>query len=436
MIASSGGAYGVDQLGLGHRHWAPHGIAFEYIRRRTSVNSDFGHLRAKRMGTGMRTGQNERRLASPNGQGLGLLTAAATVLFSIACSRTSAPAAPALPYPKIDVHTHVSASHAAQAVNLFRENGIDVAVNASGGLLGQGLATSRDLAASTGGRLLYYCNVDFAEADAADWPQRAIQMVDDCKRLGARGVKIFKALGLGYRTSDGNLLAVDDPRLDILFERAGALGLPVLIHSGDPVAFFTPPTRENERFEELQAQPGWSFFGESAPGRPWPSWDELFAQYERRVARHPHTTFIGAHFGNAAEYPQRVAQMFARYPNLVIDTAARVPEFGRHPASEMRAFFIRWQDRILFGSDTGIDEEGLSLGSHGRERDRAERLPAFFAAHWRYFETDTRRMATPTPIQGRWTIDGIHLPAAVLRKIYAQNAMRILHIQLPATNPH
>lgn len=374
------------------------------------------------------------RPTSPFGQGPHALGTVAVILFFLACSKTSAPRAPSVRYPKIDVHTHVDQALGAQAVNLFRENGIDVAVNASGGMLGQGLEESRALAASTHGRLLYYCNLDFQNVDSPDWPARAIRMVDDCRRLGGNGLKIFKALGLGYETSDGQLLAVDDPRLDLLFERAGALNLPVLIHSGDPVAFFRPATRDNERFEELEAHPRWSFYGERSPGHVWPSWDEVFEQYERRVARHPHTTFIGAHFGNAAEYPQRVGRMFERYPNLVIDTAARIPEFGRHPASEMRAFFTRWQDRILFGSDTGISDDGLSLGSHGRDRDTLARVPVFFAASWRYFESDARRMATPTPIQGRWTIDGIQLPDNVLRKLYAGNAMRVLHIRLPA-NP-
>lgn len=355
----------------------------------------------------------------------------AAMLFFIACSDTSTrPTAP-VRYARIDVHTHVGPGSAAQAVNLFRENGIEVAVNASGGMAGAGLETSQSLASATGGRLLYYCNVDFQGVDAPDWLTRASQMLNDCKRLGARGVKIFKALGLGYITADGRLLAVDDARLDAFFNQAGALDLPVLIHSGDPVAFFRPPTRDNERYEELAAHPRWSFYGPREPGESWPSWEELFQQYERRVARHPRTTFIGAHFGNAAEYPERVGQMFARYPNLVIDTAARVPEFGRHDARRMREFFVRWQDRILFGSDTGIDEDGLSLGSHGRERDQVAQAPAFFRAHWSYFETSRRRMATPTPIQGSWTIDGINLPENVLRKIYTTNAMRVLHVTLP-----
>lgn len=362
--------------------------------------------------------------------GKAALALAATALF-LACSSSSERPREPIHYARIDVHTHISEGVAAQAVNLFRENGIEVAVNASGGMVGAGLESSRALATATNGRLLYYCNVDFQGVDEPDWHTRALQMVNDCKRLGARGVKIFKALGLGYTTSDGHLLAVDDPRLDVLFNRAAELDLPVLIHSGDPVAFFRPPTQDNERYEELQAHPRWSFYGERAPGVAWPSWEEVFEQYERRVARHPRTTFIGAHFGNAAEYPERVGQMFARYPNLVIDTAARVPEFGRHDARRMREFFIRWQDRILFGSDTGIDEDGLSLGSHGRERDRAAQAPAFFRAHWWYFESDRRRMATPTPIQGRWTIDGINLPESVLRKIYTTNAMRVLHVELP-----
>src|SRR5690606_4287301 len=121
----------------------------------------------------------------------------------------------------------------------------------------------------------------------------------------------------------------------------------------------------------------------------------------------------GAHFGNAPEEPRRVARMLEAHPNLFVETGARIPEIGRHPPEEMRRFFERYQDRILFGTDLQVTEWGLALGSAGEEPDPPSRVPAFFDAHFRYFEASERGMAHPTPIQGDWTIDGLGLPRGV-----------------------
>ena len=336
--------------------------------------------------------------------------------------------------PKIDVHVHVAPRLADRAARLFGEQGIEVALNASGGAPGQGLELSEEVAGQTGGRLLYYCNLSFAGVETPEWPTYVAETLEACKQHGARGLKISKALGLGIRLSDGSLLAVDDPRLDPVFERCADLSLPVLLHSGDPVAFFQPDGPQNERHAELAAHPEWSFHGEYAPGRPWPSWEQVYAQFERRVLRHPRTKFLGAHFGNAAEDPRRVAALLERAPHYHIDTAARVPELGRRPAAEMRAFFVKWQDRVLFGSDTAVTPDGLTLGSRGEDHDPPGNLPAFFLGHWRWFETDEAHLPSPTPIQGSWTIDGVGLPRAVLEKLYHRNAERLFDITRPGAD--
>lgn len=328
--------------------------------------------------------------------------------------------------PRIDVHVHFAPSLAAEALRIMDAYGIRIALNASGGAPHAGLGLSVEVARQTAGRIRPYCNFPFGLVEAPEFARMAVETLRLCRQMGAVGLKVPKSLGLGIVTSDGMLLAVDDARLDVVFETAGALGLPVLIHSGDPKAFFRPPTPDNERYDELRAHPDWSFYGMRPDGRgPWPSWESVFAQYERRVARHPRTTFVGAHFGNAPEEPDRVAAMLERYPNLVVETGARIPEIGRHPPATMRRFFDRFQDRILFGTDLGVGPDGLTLGSRGIEPDPPERLPAFFVAHWAYFETAGRGMAHPTPIQGRWTIDGIELPRAVLEKLYWRNAARV-----------
>jgi predicted TIM-barrel fold metal-dependent hydrolase len=304
---------------------------------------------------------------------------------------------------------------------------VAVMINASGGT-GERADESARIQERTQGRIRFYCNVDFGAWGEEGFVETAVEELRRCRRIGGSGLKFFKSLGLGLADADGGLVPVDDPRLDPLFEQAGVLGLPVLIHSGDPKAFFEPPTRDNERFEELEAHPSWSFHGEE-----YPSWEEVYAQFERRVARHPDTVFIGAHFGNNPEDPERVFRMMADRPNLYVDTAARVPEIGRFDPDRMRALFVRFQDRILFGTDIGIGEETLILGSGPPYRPGPKLIDRFFSSTWRYFETEARDFPHPTPIQGEWTIDGIGLGCDVLEKVYRANAVELF--DLPAPQP-
>jgi predicted TIM-barrel fold metal-dependent hydrolase len=338
-----------------------------------------------------------------------------------------------LPIPKIDVHTHLDPRAIGVALAIFDEHGIGTAINASGGMPGEGLEAVVAAARSTNGRIHVLCNLDWSRAEEAGFGEWAAGVLERAKAAGAIGLKVPKALGLGYRLSDGTPLGVHDPRLDPVFEKAGALGMPVLIHTGDPRAFFEPATRDNERYEELSVHPDWSF----ADRTLFPSFAELLASFERRVARHPRTTFVGAHFGNAAEDPDFVGRMLERHANYFVDTAARVPEIGRHDPARIRRFFERWQDRILFGTDLGVGRRGLMLGSPGASPPTQGDVRRFFDAHWRYFETAERRFAHPTPIQGRWTIDGIDLPRSVLEKVYRGNAARVFGIPAPTSlAPH
>jgi predicted TIM-barrel fold metal-dependent hydrolase len=331
---------------------------------------------------------------------------------------------------RVDAHVHVEPAAVPRLVALMDAWGIDVAVNLSGGWPGQGLEESLAAARRTHGRVVVFANPPVsAFARGAVGIDELLQQAEEAQRLGAKGFKFFKALGLGARTADGALLAVDDPRLDPLFEKAGALGLPVALHVGDPKAFWQPPTPDNERYDELSVHPRWSYAGADVP-----SWDVLFAAYARRVARHPRTTFIGVHFGNDPEDPQAVAAMLEALPNLVVDTAARVPELGRQPPEALRELFVRYQDRILFGTDlgVGVDDASLMLGSTGATPPTGDDVRRFFTATWRFFETADRDFPHPTPIQGRWTISGLGLPPEVLRLVYAGNADRLLGLEAAA----
>ena len=325
-------------------------------------------------------------------------------------------------YRKIDMHVHTSPAATPRLVALMDERGIDLSVNLSGGWPGAGLEETLAAAATTNGRVIVFANPPLHRLAIDLTPEALATQLEQAHALGARGVKIFKALGLHYRNADGSLLAVDDPRLDALFEKAGALGMPVSIHTGDPLAFWSAPDEKNERFDELHAHPGWSYFGKDVP-----AWEELFAAYERRVARHPRTKIIGVHFGNAPESPERVGAMLDKYPNLFVDTAARVPELGRK-AAQVREFFLRHPDRIVFGTDLGVGEapDDLMLGSTGLTPPTRADIDRFFSSTWRFFEARDQGFEHPTPIQGRWTISGLGLPPEVLKEVYAQNAERLL----------
>jgi predicted TIM-barrel fold metal-dependent hydrolase len=333
-------------------------------------------------------------------------------------------------FPRIDTHTHVMPDGIPRAVKMMDEWGIDGMVNLSGMYPGPPrhmLEAQLAAAAQTHGRMIVFANADFhlVRERPNDYGKAMATQLAESKRLGAHGLKIPKGLGLGYPASDGTrLLAIDDKGLDPLFEQAGALGMPVAIHIGDPKAFWEVPSPRNERWDELKAHPEWSFYGPD-----YPPWQSLYDAFERRVARHPKTIFIAVHFGDDPEDPENVSRMLDTYPNFYIDTAARVPEMGRHDAVKMRAFFEKYQDRILFGTDTGIGatDDEMMFGSNGELPPTRVDEERFFKQTWRYFETSDKQFESPTPIQGRWKIDGIGLPDAILRKVYFENAVRVLH---------
>ena len=347
-------------------------------------------------------------------------------------------AKPAKRLPRIDVHTHINPQGLERALALMDQWGIDGMVNLSGMVPGPPrhmLETQLMVARASGGRIAVFTNVNFVKAirTRPDYGAALAEELSVAKEMGAVGLKIPKGLGLGYPAPDGqSVLAVDDPKLDPLFDEAGKLGMPVAIHTGDPKAFWLPPDEKNERIDELRAHPEWSFFGE-----PVPSWQELYAQFERRVARHPKTIFIGVHFGNDPEDPVNVGRMLDKYPNLYIDTAARVPEIGRQDATKMRQFFEKYQDRILFGTDLGVGptQDDMMYGSNGSLPPTLDDERRYFESTFRYFETADKQFESPTPIQGRWKIDGIGLSEQVLRKLYFDNTARLLKWKPPLGQP-
>jgi predicted TIM-barrel fold metal-dependent hydrolase len=324
-------------------------------------------------------------------------------------------------YLAVDAHVHVHPAMAGFLLEVMDANRLGGVVNLgileSLGLPFQdGMRAFRDV---LGERMVYFPAHDFGDTSPG-FGERMAEALERKVEAGASGLKIFKALGLRHKDADGQLIPVDDPRLDPLWAKAGGLGIPVLIHTADPVAFFQPLDEDNERWEELQRHPDWHF------GRPeFPDHDTLLAQRNRIIERHPDTIFIGAHLGN---YPEDLAYVDAcldRYPNFYVDTCARIGEIGRHPVEEVRAFFLKHQDRVVFGTDWVLGWDASP--DEDVEQELMATVKRSYDAHWRFFETDERQIEYPGfPIQGRWKVDAIALPGEVLEKLYVRKGQRLI----------
>ena len=251
------------------------------------------------------------------------------------------------------------------------------------------------------GRFIVFSQIDFSKIDDPNFSQEMVTQLDDSVRRGSRGLKQLKDLGLVDRDKSGKLIAIDDPRLDPIWEEAGRLGIPVSIHTSDPEAFFHPVDNTNERYEELTGHPDWSFYGPQFPSK-----EELLAQRDRMFAKHPHTNFVALHVANWPENLDYVSNLLDKLPNVMIEFGAREAELGRQP-KRAREFFIKYQDRIMFGTDNGMDE-------------------AMYRNHFRWLETSDEYFDYwGAPGQGRWKISGMGLPDSVLEKIYHTNAERL-----------
>jgi predicted TIM-barrel fold metal-dependent hydrolase len=340
----------------------------------------------------------------------------------------------------IDLHEHIEPTPEsfAHAAALHKAVGIGLAVDLSGSTVTprpEGPSAFEQVKAMAEqfapGHFVVYMNLDYADWDLPDFSQRAAKQVERGAKLGAAGFKEFKRLGLYLHDKAGKRIRVDDPKLDGVWKRCGELGLPVSIHVADPKAFWLPLNPSNERWDELQDHPKW-WFGDPTK---YPPREELLDELDRVIGRHPETTFVSVHFGANAEDLAWVDAALDRRPNMLIDLAARVPEIGRHDPDVVRAFFIKHQDRILFATDISVGEElVLGSGGNGPPPTDADAVD-FFQKHWRWLETRDKNFPHMTPIQGRWTISGIGLPASVLRKIYFENAAKLLAKSLPSVLP-
>ena len=320
-------------------------------------------------------------------------------------------------FPAIDAHNHLAEPFGggwdqkpvAELLDLLDEAGVTHYVDLDGGwgeaILERHLDYFKNAAPD---RFQIFAGVDWSQWRALgdSFPEWAAKRLRAQKERGAQGLKIWKPLGLHVKDHNEKLVDVDDERLLPIWEMAGELGLPVLIHVADPVAFFDPIDETNERWEELGQHPDWAF---TSP--PFPPFIHILNGLKNVASRHRKTTFIGAHVGCYAENLGWVGQMLDECPNYFVDISARLGELGRQPYSA-RKFFIQYQDRILFGSDMGPDLDAYRL-------------------YYRFLETDDEYFnynTTEIPAQGRWYVCGLYLPDEVLKKVYAGNAKKVLGI--------
>ncbi len=345
-------------------------------------------------------------------------------------------------YPVIDIHTHITEeAHAENGVPMTPERdyhatpdellkvmnakNIHAMVNLTGGYE-KGLAntvTRYDKAHPD--RFYTFTEPSYARFHEPDYARQQALAIEEAHRNGARGLKVLKTLGLYLRenVTTGKLVKIDDPRFDPMWSTCAQLEMPVAIHVSDPIAFFTPTDRFNERYEELHNHPDWSF-----DGPEFPSNAELLAARNRVMARHPKTRFIVLHVGNFAENLAEVGDDMDRYPNMTVDLAARIGELGRQPRTA-RAFFEKYQDRILFGTDATPHVDDYPQQIFKNE---------LYEIYYRFLETEDEYFdyaPADVPPQGRWRIYGVGLPDEILRKLYYANAARELHLSFPGGGP-
>ena len=326
-------------------------------------------------------------------------------------------------FPVIDFHTHVSRRRAqrpgvppGELVKTMDAVNLHTMVNLTGG-------AGDDLAGAIAGfdqafprRFVSMTEPSWTRAGETGYAAWQADEIGRAKAAGAVGVKVLKTLGLYLRDggASGKLVRVDDARFDPMWETCGRLGLPVAIHVGDPEAFFLPIDRFNERYEELNAHPDWSFHG-----KDFPAFKEILEARDRVFARHPKTTFVALHVGHWAENLAAVGEMLDKFPNVHVEIGARIGELGRQPRTATR-FFDRYQDRILFGTDA------VPLGIETPQQVFGEDL---YRIYYRFLETEDEYFdyaPAPVPPQGRWRIYGLGLRESILRKVYSRNAERVL----------
>ncbi|WP_336514703.1 amidohydrolase family protein [Pollutibacter soli] len=306
-------------------------------------------------------------------------------------------------YPFIDVHNHQFNMPTMDLGVLIREMdklNMKVMVNLSGESGEKIKSSISNIRKNYPGRFIVFANIDFKGVGESGWGEAAAKKLEEDVKNGANGLKIYKSLGFSVKDIDGKLVAVDDPRLDPIWKKAGELKIPVIIHTADPKSFWDPMDEHNERWLELATHPN----RKRGDDNPEP-WEKLIEEQHRLFTKHKNTTFIAAHFGWYPNNLAKLSELLDAMPNVVVEFGAVIAELGRQPKMA-NAFFTKYQDRILFGKDSWVPEE--------------------YATYFRVLETSDEYFPYHKKYHAFWRMYGMGLSDEILKKVYYKNALRII----------
>lgn len=306
-------------------------------------------------------------------------------------------------YPFIDVHNHqrdMDRANLSPLVEDMDKLNMQVMINLSGGN-GPGIRRMLDnVHTHYPKRFIVFANIDFAGIGEPGWAEREVKQLEEEVRYGANGLKVFKNLGLSVRDNAGKRVPVNDPRLDAIWEKCGELHIPVLIHTADPKPFWDAEDEHNERWLELITHP------ERKRNNTNPApWQQLINEQHSMFSKHPHTTFIAAHFGWYPNDLDHLGRLLDSLPNVAVEFGAVIAELGREPRAA-RQFFTKYQDRICFGKDSWVPEE--------------------YTPYFRVLETEDEYFPYHKKYHAFWRMYGMGLPDSILKKVYYKNALRII----------
>ena len=306
-------------------------------------------------------------------------------------------------FPFIDVHGHQYRMPTQDLTSIVADMdklNMGIMVNLSGRTGDQLVQSVKNIADNFPGRFVVFANINFQDAGSEGWTEKMVAQLEQDVKNGARGLKVYKSLGLSNKDAQGNRLAINDERLDPIWAKCGELGIPVLIHSADPASFWDEFDGDNERWLELKTHPR----RKRDDTNPAPFQQIMNEQYSI-IKKHPNTTFISAHMSWLANDLGRLGELFDEMPNMNVGIGAIIAELGRQPRFA-KAFITKYQDRVLFGKDSWKPEE--------------------FPTYFRVLESADEYFPYHKKYHAYWAMYGLDLDDEVLKKVYYKNALRIV----------
>ena len=309
-------------------------------------------------------------------------------------------------FPFIDIHNHQGNMNTSDFLDLISKmDKLNMAVMIN--LSGRGFRSSGDHLEKSienirnryPNRFVLFTNVDFVDIDNPEWTARTNKQLEDDVKRGAKGLKIYKSLGMFNKDKSGKRISIDDKRIDPVWAKCGELGIPVLIHAADPKQFWQPIDKNNERWLELKLHPGRRHDTDTV------KWETIMEEQHNIFRKHPKTKFINAHLGWYASDLKKLGGLMDQFPNMYTEIGAVIAELGRQPRTA-KAFLTKYQDRVLFGKDSWVPEE--------------------YETYFRVLETEDEYFPYHKRYHAFWRMYGIGLPDDILKKIYYKNAMKLL----------